>query len=213
MLSWYDRIRISHYCSCCFCYVVETFVQVAQFASSFIITGVFEIFFYISISCNDGKQNLLHEKNNLDSDYTFIKQLSQIHSRLLLSGKMTDSIQLDQLLNEKNSVEDEGHELEEEQKELKLKVKALTEKIIEELKKKNAVKRSAVKELQNKVNDLENQLNALTVSNVIGTSNDVIENNEEILQEMTDDVVAVTEVAEPIEVDKDLRDRKKRKIF
>ncbi len=156
---------------------------------------------------------MLHEKNNLDSDYAFIKQLSQIHSRLLLSGKMTDSIQLDQLLNEKNSVEDEGHELEEEQKELKLKVKALTEKIIEELKKKNAFKRTTVKELQNKVNDLENQLNALTVSNVIGTSNDVIENNEETLQEMTDDVVAVTEVAEPIEVDKDLRDRKKRKIF
>ncbi len=156
---------------------------------------------------------MLHEKNNLDSDYAFIKQLSQIHFRLLLSGKMTDSIQLDQLLNEKNSVEDEGHELEEEQKELKLKVKALTEKIIEELKKKNAFKRTTVKELQNKVNDLENQLNALTVSNVIGTSNDVIENNEETLQEMTDDVVAVTEVAEPIEVDKDLRDRKKRKIF
>lgn len=126
---------------------------------------------------------------------------------------MTDSIQLEQLLNEKNSVEDEAHGLDEEQKQLKLKAKALTEKIIEELKKKNAAKRSAVKELQNRVNDLENQLNALNVSKVIGTSNDAIENNEEILQGMSDDIVAVTEVAEPLELDKDLRDRKKRKIF
>ncbi|HLN45707.1 MAG TPA: hypothetical protein VK209_08375 [Candidatus Sulfotelmatobacter sp.] len=126
---------------------------------------------------------------------------------------MTDSIQLEQLLNEKNSVEDEAHGLDEEQKQLKLKAKALTEKIIEELKKKNAAKRSAVKELQNRVNDLENQLNALNVSNVIDTSNDAVENNEEILQGMSDDIVAVTEVAEPLELDKDLRDRKKRKIF
>jgi hypothetical protein len=126
---------------------------------------------------------------------------------------MTDSLQLEQLLNEKNSVEDEAHGLDEEQKQLKLKAKALTEKIIEELKKKNAAKRSAVKELQNRVNDLENQLNALNVSNVIDTSNDAVENNEEILQGMSDDIVAVTEVAEPLELDKDLRDRKKRKIF
>ncbi|MGE5638306.1 MAG: hypothetical protein ACM3WQ_06335 [Chloroflexota bacterium] len=126
---------------------------------------------------------------------------------------MTDSLQLEQLLNEKNSVEDEAHGLDEEQKQLKLKAKALTEKIIEELKKKNAAKRSAVKELQNRVNDLENQLNALNVSNVIDTSNDAVENNEEILQGMSDDIVAVTEVAEPLELDKDLRERKKRKIF
>ncbi len=126
---------------------------------------------------------------------------------------MTDSIQLEQLLNEKTSVEDEGHELEEEQKQLKLKAKALTEKIIEELKKKNTARRSAVKELQGRVNDLENELNSLTVSNAKDSSNDVIENNEEILQGITDDVVAVTEVPEPIVSSDDLRDRKKRKIF
>ncbi len=126
---------------------------------------------------------------------------------------MTDSIQLEQLLNEKNSVEDEGHDLEEEQEQLKLKAKALTEKIIDELKKKNAAKRSAVKELQNRVSDLENQLNALTISNVTDSSNDMVENNEEILQGINDDIVAVTEVADPFEVDKGLRDRRKRKLF
>lgn len=135
---------------------------------------------------------------------------------------MSESIQLEQLLNEKSSVEDEGHELDEEQKQLKLRAKVLTEKIIQELKKKNNAKHNTVNDLQSTVSELENQLNSLTISSIENT-NEPTENNEETNeinqtfeespQEITDDTVSVTEVAEELEVGMDPKDRKKRKFF
>lgn len=129
---------------------------------------------------------------------------------------MSETIQLDQLLNEKSTVEDEGHELDEEQKQLKLRAKMLTEKIIQELKKKNNAKQNAVNNLQSTVNDLETQLNSLSPS--LGNTNENPEGNEEMEeanvafeeapQQTTDDAVSITEVAEEIDVDKDKRKRK-----
>ena len=154
---------------------------------------------------------------------------------------MSETVQLDHLLIEKSSVEDEGHRLDEEQKQLKLQVKALTEKIIQELKKKNNVKQKNVNQLQFDVNDLESQLNALTVSTVLEETDESAKSTEETLETivafpeetleeaailseepeetMEDTVsspkepnmVSATEVAE--EIDTSSKNKKKRKFF
>src|SRR3972149_10565505 len=80
---------------------------------------------------------------------------------------MSETIQLEQVLNEKQGVEEESRGLDEEQKQLKLKAKVLAEKIIQELKKKNSAKQQTVNQLQSKVGELENQLNNLSVSGVL----------------------------------------------
>ena len=133
---------------------------------------------------------------------------------------MSETIQLEQLLNEKAGVEEESHELDEEQKQLRLKAKVLAEKIIQELKKKNNAKQDQVNKLQSKVGELENQLNNLSVSGVLG--NEVNESNgeEEATSETFDeamepaeDNVTVTEVEEEeMQVD-DKQDKRKRKLF
>ena len=91
---------------------------------------------------------------------------------------MSETVQLEQLLNEKTGIEDEARELDEEQRQLKLRAKMLAEKIIQELRKKNNAKQDAVNKLQNKVGELESQLNSLSVSSIIGTS-DITEGNGE----------------------------------
>jgi hypothetical protein len=135
---------------------------------------------------------------------------------------LSETVQLEQLLNEKTGMEDEARELDEEQRQLKLRAKMLTEKIIQELRKKNTVKQDAVSKLQSKVGELESQLNALSVSSAMGTS-DVAEGNEEeetaeTFEEETqttdEDSVSVTEVAEnPLEESMDSKDKRKRKFF
>ena len=154
---------------------------------------------------------------------------------------MSETVQLDHLLDEKSSAEDEGHKLDEEQRQLKLRVKALTEKIIQELKKKNNVKQKNVNQLQFDVNDLESQLNALTVSTVLEETDEIAKSTEETLetivafpeetleeaailseepQETMEDtvssqkgpnMVSATEVAE--ELDTSSKNKKKRKFF
>lgn len=133
---------------------------------------------------------------------------------------MSETIQLEQLLNEKAGVEEESHELDEEQKQLRLKAKVLAEKIIQELKKKNNTKQDQVNKLQSKVGELENQLNNLSVSGVLG--NEVNESNGEEAaaseafdeaMEPVEDNVTVTEVnEEEMQVD-DKEEKRKRRLF
>ena len=135
---------------------------------------------------------------------------------------MSETVQLEQVLNEKTGMEDEARELDEEQNQLKLRAKMLAEKIIQELRKRNNAKQDAVNKLQNKVGELESQLNSLSVSSVIGTS-DVAEGNgeeeaaepfEEETQMTNENTVSVTEVAEAtIEETMNSKDKKKRKFF
>jgi hypothetical protein len=135
---------------------------------------------------------------------------------------MSETIQLEQLLNEKTGIEQESQELDEEQRQLKLRAKMLTEKIIQEIKKRNNVKQESVNKLQSKVNELEKQLNTLSISSVIGTNGlpednqqeeEATETYEEETQTVEDDSVSITEVAEEIDEDADSKDKKKRKFF
>ena len=133
---------------------------------------------------------------------------------------MSETIQLEQLLNEKAGIEEESQELDAEQKQLRLKAKVLAEKIIQEIKKKNNAKQDQISKLQSKVGELENQLNNLSASGVL--DNEVTENTgeEEATSEAFDeamepveDNVTVTEVNdEEMEVD-DKQDKKKRRLF
>ena len=136
---------------------------------------------------------------------------------------MSETVPLEQLLNAKLTVEDEGRELDEEQKQLKARAKMLTEKIIQELKKKNNDKQKNVNQLQSTINELESQLTSLSASTVIRGTNENAEDNapteeahpafEQEQQVTTDDNVSVTEVAEEIELDMDSKDKRKRKFF
>ena len=127
---------------------------------------------------------------------------------------MSDTSQLEQLLSEKTGAEQESQELDEEQRQLKLRAKMLTEKIIQEIKKRNNAKQESVNKLQTKVNELEKQLNTLSISSSIG-ANDLPEDKEqeEEMQTTDDDSVSITEVAEEIDEDIDTKDKKKRKFF
>ena len=146
------------------------------------------------------------------------KAIISISCRLLAGDiKLSETVQLEQLLNEKTGVEDEARELDEQQKQLKLRVKMLTEKIIQELKKKNNAKQESVNKLQSKVGELESQLKALSASNCQGESNLGAEGNREGAEETQnteEDSVTVTEVAEEvIEESVDPKDKRKRKFF
>ncbi len=131
---------------------------------------------------------------------------------------MSESIQLEQLLNEKAGVEEESHELDEEQKQLRVKAKVLTEKIIQELKKKNNQKQDQVNKLQSKVGELENQLNNLSVTGALNnTANENTEDEtaaaSETFDQAMEDNVTVTEVdEEEMQVD-EKQDKRKRKLF
>ena len=127
---------------------------------------------------------------------------------------MSETSQLEQLLSEKTGAEQESQELDEEQRQLKLRAKMLTEKIIQEIKKRNNAKQESVNKLQTKVNELEKQLNTLSISSSIG-ANDLPEDKEqgEEMQTSDDDSVSITEVAEEIDEDIDTKDKKKRKFF
>jgi hypothetical protein len=136
--------------------------------------------------------------------------------------KMSEPIQFEQLLNEKTGVEQESQELDEEQRQLKLRAKMLTEKIIQEIKKRNNVKQESVNKLQLKVNELEKQLNTFSISSVIDTNGlpedneqeeETTEKYEEETQTADDDGVSITEVAEEIDEDADSKDKRKRKFF
>ncbi len=128
---------------------------------------------------------------------------------------MSETVPFEQLMNEKITVESEGRELDEEQRQLKARAKALTERIIQELKKKNNDKQRNVNQLQSTINELESQLNDLSPSASPGEINQTVEDNEsaEEMVAATNDNVSVTEVTEQIELEHESKDKKKRKIF
>jgi hypothetical protein len=126
---------------------------------------------------------------------------------------MSDTVQLEQLQSEKSSVEQEAHQLDEEQRQLKLRAKTLTEKIIQELKKRNNIKQESVNKLQTKVNELEKQLNTLSISSVRDAKDLPEDNEQEEIQTADDDSVSITEVAEEIDEHLDSKATKKRKFF
>src|SRR3990170_3208719 len=118
---------------------------------------------------------------------------------------MSETVQLEQLMNEKTGVEEESRHLDEEQRQLKLRAKILCEKKIQELKKKNNQKQQSVSQLQSRIGALEAQLNTLSVSSVLGekTNEDANDNGaeaeaadvlEEEMQETEDNAVTVNEV-------------------
>jgi chromosome segregation ATPase len=138
---------------------------------------------------------------------------------------LSETIQLEQLLNEKASMEDEGRELEEESRQLKVRAKMLTEKIIEELRKKNDAKQKSVNTLQFKVNELESELNMLSDAYATaGTETtaeptaervemaDSFEKQPQETPETPDDSVSVTEVVQEEDLPAESKE-KKRKFF
>jgi hypothetical protein len=140
--------------------------------------------------------------------------------------KMSETVQLEQLINEKTGVEEESRHLDEEQRQLKLRAKVLCEKIIQELKKKNNQKQQSVNQLQSRIGALEAQLNTLSVSSVLGEKGNESGNGngdegqeteafEEEMQETDDSAVTVSEVDnEEMAVDIDEKqEKKKRKFF
>jgi hypothetical protein len=139
---------------------------------------------------------------------------------------MSETVQLEQLINEKTGVEEESRHLDEEQRQLKLRAKVLCEKIIQELKKKNNQKQQSVSQLQSRIGALEAQLNTLSVSSVLGENanegangngdeeaTDVLE--EEMQETEEDSAVTVNEVdnEETTEDTDEKQGKKKRKFF
>ena len=135
---------------------------------------------------------------------------------------MSETVQLEQLMNEKTGVEEESRHLDEEQRQLKLRAKMLCEKIIQELKKKNNQKQQSVSQLQSRIGALEAQLNTLSVSNVLGEKanedgdeEEATDVPEEEMQETEDNAITINEVDnEEMTVDIDgKQEKKKRKFF
>ena len=141
---------------------------------------------------------------------------------------MSETIQLEELLNEKASMEDESCDLDQEQRQLKDRAKALTAKIIEELRKKNNAKQESVNNLQSKVNELELELSKLQEPNTKESTEDIVEETpqapipqettdpfEQPSQETTEGNVSVAEVGPEVDVATaaDSKDKKKRKFF
>ena len=139
---------------------------------------------------------------------------------------MSETVQLEQLINEKTGVEEESRHLDEEQRQLKLRAKVLCEKIIQELKKKNSQKQQSVNQLQSRIGALEAQLNTLSVSSVLGENTNESANGNGDEEEATnafegmqeteeDSAVTVNEVEnEEMTEDTDKKQgKKKRKFF
>ena len=140
--------------------------------------------------------------------------------------KMSETVQLEQLINEKTGVEEESRHLDEEQRQLKLRAKVLCEKIIQELKKKNSQKQQSVNQLQSRIGALEAQLNTLSVTSVLGENTNESANGNGDEEEATnafegmqeteeDSAVTVNEVdnEEMTEDTDEKQEKKKRKFF
>ena len=142
---------------------------------------------------------------------------------------MSETVQFEQLLNEKAGVEEEAHDLDEEQRQLKLRARALVEKIIQELKKKNSEKHQTVNQLQSKIGELESQLNSLSIPKVVekaappATISEEAVKKEEAIDTSAEETpnivdegnITVTEVVEEA-MEEDLsakQDKKKHKFF
>ncbi len=127
-------------------------------------------------------------------------------------------------MKEKADLEEESSRLDAEQKKLNLRAKALYEKLIQEMRKKNNEKQQTVSQLQAKIGNLETQLAKLSVPrgsvDSEETSAEKSDDNQDVqlpesLQEGladVDDNLTVAEIEEEIELNSG-QDRKKRKFF
>lgn len=132
---------------------------------------------------------------------------------------MSELTQLEQILGEKVSLEEESQELDQEQKMLRQKVKMLTEKIIQEMRKRNNAKQDTVKKLQSQINELELQLSNLSTADITDKSNSANskkaeeETLEKAIGEASEDAISVTAVDEEENDEIVMHDKKKRKLF
>jgi hypothetical protein len=86
---------------------------------------------------------------------------------LLGDTKLSTSLEIEQLQNEKTSLEEESHNLDEELKQLEMRSKILAEKIaIQELKNENATKQQTVSQLASKIGMLETRLEKLVSGDI-----------------------------------------------
>lgn len=84
---------------------------------------------------------------------------------MLSDTDLSNSIELEQLRNEKARLQEEAHDLDEELKQLEARSQVLTEKIaIQELMNQNAAKQESINKLQSKISLLETQLEKLSLS-------------------------------------------------
>ncbi len=86
------------------------------------------------------------------------------HENQALQESSENTIDVEQLFDETASLEEESNRLDEEQKKLSLQLKTLSEKTIQEMKKRNRAKQQAVTQLRAKVNKLETLLEELASS-------------------------------------------------
>jgi cell division septum initiation protein DivIVA len=76
-----------------------------------------------------------------------------------------EAADLEHLMKEKGSLEEESQCLDEAQKKLDQRAKMLTEKIIQEIKKRNSEKKQAIDQLRARMHRLEAQIGSLSVPN------------------------------------------------
>jgi predicted nuclease with TOPRIM domain len=104
-------------------------------------------------------------------------------------------VELEQLLREKATLEEELHRLEGQQKELDTRARSLCQKIIQELKNKTIVKKDVVSQLKAKVEELEAQLEKFSVHAALEKANAAAAEsaeNQETAEE--NDMIVVTEL-------------------
>jgi predicted nuclease with TOPRIM domain len=84
---------------------------------------------------------------------------------LLSDTDLSNSIELEQLRNEKARLQEEARNLDEELRQLEARSQVLTEKIaIQELMNQNAAKQESINQLQSKISMLETRLEKLSLS-------------------------------------------------
>ena len=86
------------------------------------------------------------------------------------SPTVDETTELDQLMKEAKSLEEESHRLTDEEKQFSLRAKMLCERAIQELKKKNGEKQQEVTRLKEEISNLETQLHDLSSSDSQGES-------------------------------------------
>ncbi len=104
--------------------------------------------------------------------------------------QLSNEVELEKLLFEKATLEEEMRRLEERQMELEMRARTLCEKIIEEIKKKNYLKKQTVDQLQIKVDQLEAQLEKFSVSAFLEKASVVTSENAENREAVVEEAAA-----------------------
>ena len=105
------------------------------------------------------KSTVQSPSNQHDPWFNFDKSHKDENKRL----SIYEATGLEHLMKEKGSLEEESHCLDEAQKRLDQRTKMLTDKIIQEIKKRNSEKKHAIDQLRVRMHSLEAQLDSLSV--------------------------------------------------